>query len=284
MMFIRSRTARSAALLALLAVASGGAWGQSTARSSAGAGGAATNANGDMVVIGTTEPAAKVEIPSSIRGILAEVAVQEGQPIRKGDRLAKLDDAVQTEQVNFARIEAEQTSEVESLKNQIAFADDEVDRLKKIGGAELRQKVLAATQARLALKVYEDKQRQKQIELRKQEILLKQMTLTSSVDGFVYRVHKQVGEMTDEGPVITVVQTNKLSAVFYLQKSLFGKVGVGNHVSLEFEGGLKREGVVVTVDPVIEAGLFRVKLDVDNSDARIPAGLSATWTWPKKAS
>jgi RND family efflux transporter MFP subunit len=274
--------ARSLLTLALLTVTCSLAAAQSTRP---GAGAAATTATGDTVVVGTTEPTAKVEIPSSIRGILAEVAVHEGQPIKKGDRLAKLDDSVQVEQVNMARIDAEQTSEVESLKNQIEFADTMVNKLKNSRGAsatELKEKELAATQARLALKVYEDKQRQKQIELRKQEILLRQMTLTSSVDGFVYRVHKQVGEMTDEGPVITVVQTSKLSAVFYLQKALFGKVAVGNRVPLEFEGGLKREGVVVTVDPVIEAGLFRVKLEVDNADAKIPAGLSATWTWPKK--
>jgi RND family efflux transporter MFP subunit len=275
-------------MMAFLAAVSVGSLGQATMpRAGAGAGATATGANGDTVVIGTTEPAAKVEIPSSIRGILAEVAVQEGQPIKKGDRLAKLDDAVQVEQVNMARIDAQQTSEVESLENQIVFADEMVNRMKNSRGAsasELKEKELQAKQARLALNVYKDKQRQKEIELRKQELLLKQMTLTSSVEGFVYRVHKQVGEMTDEGPVITVVQTNKLNAVFYLQKALFGRVAVGNRVPLEFEGGLKREGVVATVDPVIEAGLFRVKLEVDNGDAKIPAGLSATWTWPKKAS
>jgi hypothetical protein len=102
------------------------------------------------------------------------------------------------------------------------------------------------------------------------------------VEGFVLNVHKQVGEMTDEGPVITVVQTNKLNAVFFLQKALFGKVAVGDKVPLDFEGGLKREGVVVAVDPVIASGLFRVKLEVDNSDAKIPAGLGASWTWTKK--
>jgi hypothetical protein len=107
------------------------------------------------------------------------------------------------------------------------------------------------------------------------------MTLRSPIDGFVLKVNKHAGEMTDDGPVITVVQTSKVNAVFFLPKPFFGKVKVGDKVPLDFEGTL-REGSVLTIDPIIDSGLFRVKLAVENADARIPAGVSVQWHWKNK--
>lgn len=251
-----------------------------------GSGTYATNAAGDILLNGSTEPFAKVDIPSAIRGILAEVNVREGQIVKKGDSLAKLDDAQQAQQVVIARLQAEQMAEIKNAENTIAFKQAEYEKSRKVLGektSEVLQKELDVKSAELALAVHKDKQKQDQAKLRQEEITLEKMVLRSPIDGAVLRVNKQAGEQTDETPVLTVVQTSRLSAVFYLPKLLFGKVNVGDKVPLTFETGAAgpKEGVVVAVDPAVEAGIFRVKLEVDNADRKIPAGIGVTWTWKK---
>ena len=122
-----------------------------------------------------------------------------------------------------------------------------------------------------------------QARFKAEKITLDRMTLRSPIEGFVLRVNKQAGEQTDEGPVIVVVQTSKINAVFYPPKDLFGKIAVGDQVPLDLEG-TKRSGLVVAVDPIIDPAsqLFRVKLEVDNADGKLAAGVNAVWTWTKK--
>jgi RND family efflux transporter MFP subunit len=236
----------------------------------------------DRLIAGMAEPVATVDVPASLRGILAEVRVKEGQAVKKGDVLAKLDDAVQVAQVEMARLEAEQTSTIQAAENQIRLATTELERTRRATqGLEVTQKEHALAQAQLQLEVEKDKQRQAQVKLKQEQITLDRMTLRSPIDGFVLKVNKQAGEQTDEGPVIKVVQTTRLNAVFFLPKTYFGKVAVGDKVALDFEG-VKREGEVRTVDPIIASDLFRVKLEVDNADAKIPAGIAATGPWTKK--
>ncbi|HVT83499.1 MAG TPA: hypothetical protein VHM90_22855, partial [Phycisphaerae bacterium] len=75
-----------------------------------------------------------------------------------------------------------------------------------------------------------------------------------------------------------VVQTSKLNAIFSPGKEWFGKVAVGDKVPLDFEG-LKREGMVVAVDPVMDpvSQRFRVKLEVENGRGDLAGGVGASW-------
>ena len=244
------------------------------------------SAIGDLVLHGQTEPAARVEVPAAIRGILAELNVKEGQAIKKGDPLARLDDALQKQKVEFERLSAEGTAEIKYAQNQAEFAQRELEQMQKLAGgsqAELRQKQLAASQAVLALEAARDKQAQSQVRFREEQITLEHMTLRSPIDGSVLRVNKQVGEQTDENPVIVVVQTSRLNAVFYPPKELFGKIAVGDRINLDLEGA-KREAVVAAVDPIIDPAsqIFRVKLEVDNADGKLAAGVGAAWAFARK--
>ncbi len=269
-------------LVAAALVCAPGAAGLAESALSATPGTFVTGAEGELIFTGTTEPFAQVDVPSMLHGVLAEVNVKEGQAVKKGDALAKLDDALQIQQVELARLEAEQVSEIKGAENQIDFARNDLDAMKGRGSAsEIREKELTFKQSQLALDVQKDRQKQAQVKLKQEQITLERMTLKSPIDGFVLRVHKQAGEQTDDGPVITVVQTSRLRAVFYLPKQLFGKLSPGQRVALDCEG-TKREGVLAEVDPAIAAGLFRVKLEIDNDDARIPAGINATWIFSKK--
>lgn len=244
-----------------------------------------TGPGGELILHGQTEPAARVEIPSPIKGILAQVDVKEGQPVKKDQELAKLDDAVQQQRVEFERVSAEGTAEIQYANNQVEYAKNDLAANKGHGASasEIQQKELAVKQAELSLAASKDKQLQSKAKYMEEKLTLDRMTLRSPIDGSVLRVNKHPGEQTDDNPVIVVVQTSKLTAVFFPTKELFGKIAVGDRVPLDLEG-TKREGVVTAVDPIIDpaSGIFRVKLEIDNADAKIPAGINATWAWAKK--
>ena len=83
-------------------------------------------------------------------------------------------------------------------------------------------------------------------------------------------------------PLAVIVQTAKLNARFYPPKPLFGKVHAGDKVMIELktEPPVTREATVVSVDPVVDASqLFGVKVELENADQAIPAGVPAVWIW-----
>jgi RND family efflux transporter MFP subunit len=254
----------------------------------AGMGGAAApeggGSAGGLVLRGQTEAVAKVEVPASVRGQLLEVNVKEGQRVKKGEVLARIDDAVQVQAVELARLDAEAEAELKLAEAHVEYAQVEYERWEKnmvATEAEKRLKKLQLTQAELEREQKKEQWRQKQVVLKREQITLERMTIRSPIDGVVLRVNKAAGESTDETPLVVVVQITRLSAVFYPPKQMFAKVRVGDKVKLEIatEPSVQREAVVVTVDPIIDpaSGLFRVKLELDNAEGRIPAGTAAVW-------
>jgi len=247
-------------------------------------------ATGDLVLSGQTVPVAKIEVPASVRGIVAELNVKEGQPVKKGDQLARLDDELQRQKVESERLDADSTLEVEDAQNQLKSAQAEYEKFKASRAApiELSQKEADVKHKELTVKAAQEKAAQSKIHLREETITLERMTLRSTIDGSVLRVNKQVGEMTDENPVIVVVQTSKLNAIFYPPKELFGKIAVGDKVTLTL--GKKSDtpvdvpAVVVAVDPIIDPAsqIFRVKLELDNAQGKLPAGIDASWNFGRK--
>ena len=258
------------------------------ALAAAGGRGAGTDGAGGLTISGQTEPSAKVEVASAVRGLLREVNVKEGQTVKKGEVLARLDDAVQQATVELARQDAQASAEIKLAEAHVEFAKVELEKWEASAvGTEMekRQKRLQLTQAQLELEQKKEQRKQKEVVLAREQIVLERMTIRSPIDGSVLRVNKAAGEQTDENPLAVIVQISKLNAVFYPPKQLFGKVAVGDKVMLTIgtEGGLKREAVVVTVDPIIDPAsqIFRVKFELDNADGKIPAGTGAVWTAEK---
>ena len=271
----------TAPALALALAVGSASWSQ-IATSAAGS--FSTGPNGESILSGQTMPIARVEIPAGMRGQLAEVDVKEGQVVKKGDVLAKLDDSIQQVIVDLAKEEADSTVEIRGAEHQVAFSQHEYDTIHSNPSrspSEDKTKELALQQSKLSLEIEKEKQHQSQTKLKREQITLDHMTIRSPIDGSILRINKQPGEETDENPLAIVVQTSRLAAAFFPPKQLFGKIHVGDKASLKVEDKT-REAIVVSVDPVLDQELFRVKMEFDNADGTIPAGTPATWTWKGK--
>jgi RND family efflux transporter MFP subunit len=237
---------------------------------------------------GQTEPAAKVEVTPSVHGILAEVYVREGQSVKKGAVLAKLDDAIQQTKVEQERVAAQEMAEAEITyaENQLEFARVELKQFQGLdqpAKLEVQEKMLAVKQAEVAVSMAKAKQAQSVARFNEEKLILERMTIRSPIEGQILSIKKRAGEQTDDAPFAVIVQTNKLHAIFYPGKDLFGKIAVGDKVDLDLEGR-RREGEVVTVDPIIDPAsqIFRVKIEVDNPDGKLAGGVNASWNWAKK--
>src|SRR4051812_35102870 len=98
------------------------------------AGTSAPTIGGTAVLRGQTEPAAKVEVAAPVRGVLAEMNVKEGQSVRRGQQLARVDDEAQKQRVEFERVAAEATAEIRYAENQVEFAALELKRYENAQG------------------------------------------------------------------------------------------------------------------------------------------------------
>lgn len=245
--------------------------------------------NVPTLIRGQTEASARVEVPSVVSGQLVEVLVKEGQSVKKGDALIKLDDTFQRKAVELARAKADSTVEFRIAEANVEYARNDVELYKskgqdKANPAGFREKVLVLKQVELKLEQESEMQKKNKLELDREIDLLNKLTIAAPMDGFILRVKKQAGESINSNEtLIELVETRKLNVVFYPPKEVFGRIKLGDKIQVELatEPATKHQARVIAVDPVIDAAsqFFRIKLEMDNPENAVPAGIAATWLW-----
>jgi membrane fusion protein, multidrug efflux system len=153
---------------------------------------------------------AYVAPPNGQGGVVKALYVKQGQAVRKGQVLARLDDQLIRQQI-------------EPLRVQLSSAEDTYRRTKNLWdqGIGTYQQVLTA---------------QTQVETLKRNIgvIQKQaalMTVTAPMSGVAETVNVRVGEtftgMTANGPQISIVNTGSLKITALVPENYLGRVGVG---------------------------------------------------------
>ena len=155
--------------------------------------------------------------PNGQGGIVTQLFVKQGDYVRKGQTLAKLD----------AQVLRQQT---EPLKVQLAAAEDTYRRTKNLWdqGIGTYQQVLSAQTNVESLR--------KQIAIVEKQVGL--MTVTAPSSGVADEVNVRIGEMftgqTALGPQIRIVNTSNLKVVAEVPENYLGKVGEGSNVEINF--------------------------------------------------
>lgn len=168
--------------------------------------------------------------PNGQGGVVTALYVKQGENVRKGQVLARLDDALIRQQIDPLRV-------------QLQTAEDTYKRTKNLWdqGIGTYQQVLTA---------------QTQVEtLRKQiGIIQKQaglMTVTAPQGGVADQVNVRVGEMfvgnTALGPQIRIVNTGTLKITAEVPENYLGKIGKGNKVQVLLPDVNKTFETTVTV-------------------------------------
>jgi RND family efflux transporter MFP subunit len=247
--------AQSAGAQAPLAPASGA--GKNDVRSSAAA--AADNAGGALECL--VEPHMLVNVGSPVDGVLEQVMVNRGDPVRKGQVVAKLQSGAEAAAVKLSEARVE-------------FGRRKLER-----SETLYEKQLISAQERdeLATEVH-----LRQEEVKRDEEILKLRTIVSPIDGVVVERRLAPGEFirTDKSMVLKLAQIDPLNLEVIAPAKLFKtvRVGMSGRVSLApfFPGSYQAK--VVVVDKVIDAasGTLGVRLEMPNPGNRIPAGIKCS--------
>jgi RND family efflux transporter MFP subunit len=205
---------------------------------------------------GLVEPKETVEFSSQIAGILAEVTVERGSRVRRGQVVARLKSGVEEAAVKVAEARVE-------------FGERKAQR-----NSELYKKQL--------ISIHEKDELETEIQLARLELeeareQLALRTITSTVDGIVVERMGAPGEYVGEEPFLVVAQINPLNIELVVPIAYYGQIkeGAKAQVTLEQPVGGTYTATVGIVDHVLDAasGTFGVRLEMANPNMKLPAGL-----------
>jgi len=251
----------------------------------------------------------EAQVPAEEAGVLVELNVREGQQVKTGDLLAKIDDDLAQMQNKVSELQLQVAHEQAANDVNVRYAraaaevakaayEQRLEANQKVPGAvpkgELREYhlkwqslVLQIEQSELDLRVagLETQVSAAEVEAAKENVARRH--ILAPLDGVVVRVNRHAGEWVQPGDqVLHLVRMDRLrvegflSAAEYMPSQI---TGMPVTVEVELAAGRKAsfEGKVVFVSPLVDAGgEFRVWAEVpnrqDNGFWLLRPGLTAT--------
>ncbi len=232
------------------------------------------------------------ELAVAIRGRVDRVHVAPGDTVEPGDELLTLEDSVQRQTIELARLSAGDDS---SVRNSQLLRDHWAEEVRltsesnQQGGAsenELRDARLKLGQSEISLDSAKIMLREAGVELARELARLDEMRVVSPIAGTILDVHKRQGEAADEQTkVITVISTNPLWLEVNVPTKDAMRLRVGDAASIrwqDLEDAIDMDGKIIFVSPAGHAGARQIQVRVEvSNDSGLPSGLhSDIWFHP----
>jgi len=203
------------------------------------------------------EPHVTVEFGSHTPGVLAEVLVDRGDHIKKGQIIARLKSGVEE-------------AELQQIRTVLDFARRKDERYKGLSSENLI--------ARQDKDEIETDMRKLEKQLQEAEERLKLRTIRSTIDGIVTERKLYAGAYVGENtPIIKASAIDPLNVEVVVPLRLYGSIkkGMKAEISPEEPVGGVYKGSVTIVDQVMDAasGTFGVRVELENRQYLIPAGI-----------
>jgi len=252
-------------------------------------------AHGPMPYAGGLEPKVKIDLAFGVGGRVQEISqggdgtlLREGDHVKKGQLLARLDDADLKRQAfsaYFASTSAD--AEIESAKTTAAQAAADLERAKRLASsgaiapAELERAETASSTAKARLETARAQHSVKVEQLAIARSVQGDARLTSPIDGVIARRMVDPGEnVTGATIAFTVIDTSEMKLVFAVPDARIGAVKLGELVPVHSDAlpGVPFAGRVATIHPVADPALrtFAVELSIDNAEGKLRAGMVAS--------
>jgi membrane fusion protein (multidrug efflux system) len=226
-----------------------------------------------LVFNGSLEGQTSATVSAKISGRIAEVLVQEGQQVKAGDPLIRLESV---ELANSAR-QADDAVRKAQINYDLAKNDYErYQRLYEKGAISAQQ--LENTSAKL--KIAEADLSSSAANQGSAEQQLAYSTITAPVDGVVANKTATIGQVVSPGvALLTVQDISQVYAVINVEQKNLGvvKEGQAANVSVDAYPGKTFAGTVEVMNP--EAGaanrMFRTKIKLENAAGELKPGMFA---------
>ena len=205
------------------------------------------------------EPFVDSRVSSGVPGVIESIEVKRGDRVKKGQVLARLKSGVEQAAYDLAKARSEfatrRLARNEDLVEEQLISSNEKDEIET---EELLSK----------------------LELREAREILRLRTIRSPIDGVVAEVTASPGEHVASDEIIRISQLDPLNVEVVLPVAIHGLIHREMTAEVRPEAPFDevRSAKVVIVDRVIDAasGTFGVRLELSNSDLRLPAGLKCS--------
>jgi RND family efflux transporter MFP subunit len=232
--------------------------------------------------IGTVQSLHNVILRPQVSGIVTEVLFEEGQQVKRGQLLARIDD--RTILANLRQAEAEKArneaqlkaAELDKSRYDNLFAEEAISR------QTVEQQVALVEQLQAAIRANE-------ATIAAQQVQLSFTKITSPVNGRVGLRRVDPGNLVQSGDaqgLVTVTQVDPISVIFTLPQELLDRVqGLTHgespaHVgAFDRDGGLLlAEGKLTTIDNQVDAstGTIRMRAEFPNATGKLWPGQFVT--------
>lgn len=231
---------------------------------------------------------AQVDVAAQRTGVVAQLLVDVGQPVRKGQLLAALDDRQLTAERNAAQAQLRAAeANLQDWQAETRMAEADFRRADGMFKAQLN------TQEQLDHARYKWEGSKFEIEKAQQDLLRAQATLQSvsmelekthiraPFDGVVARRYVRVGEQVATGDrLFWVTAVRPLQVKFTLPESFIGQIKRGQilDVTCLDEPGVSHAAKVIQVSPVVDpsSGTFEVLAQLVSSGPNLRPGMTAS--------
>lgn len=266
----------------------------------------ATLAMADITVTGQATLKRDVMAPARTAGTLLKIKVAEGQRVRQGEVLGKIDDRVaanefeaaqhetrvyqlQTENNVDLRLSAKsravserelQRSQQANTRFADAVSDTELERLQLLVDQAKLSEEKAALDLRIAAANLELKRALANSVLEKRN----RHDIVSPIDGVVVQMESQIGEWVDAGqPVFRIIKLDVLRVEADIDGTQFGEELIGQAVEFEsqYRGNQQTHtGTVTFVSPEVNPvdQTIRIWADIQTPKRNLKPGMRGTLT------
>jgi RND family efflux transporter MFP subunit len=223
------------------------------------------------------------EVSALVPGVLAEVLVERGAHVSKGQLLARLHSEVEQAQFGVARLHAAGDAALRQRRARLAMAERTLARNRDlvtqhvISEQDLDQLRTERDLAQFDVAGAEEALAQAKAEMEAARAAVEVRELRSPIDGVVTERNAEPGERAGERPVLVIQRLDRLYAEAVLPAALHPGLRPGAKARVEFamNGAPPRIGAVSMVDPVIDpkTDMFTIRVALDNTSSVLPTGI-----------
>lgn len=226
-----------------------------------------------LPLTGSLRPLAEALVKAKVAGELQALSVREGERVRRGQELGRIDP------VEARARQAQQQAELEAARAQLQMAE----KNRASQQALLERKFIsrnAYDNTESNHDVAAAKVRAAEAALAVASKALQDTRLVAPMDGIVAQRFAQPGERVPvDGKVLALADLTRLEVMASVPVSEIGQVRVGQPVAFRIEGheGRSFAGQVERINPVAAAGSRSIDLYlvIDNADGALRGGLFA---------
>ncbi len=242
------------------------------------------------------EPLYKAKVASDRPGVLAEMNLEEGDQVKRGQILTRLRDDVARATVAIAKKQTENDIEVRLAQKTSEVAKAELEQAKQMNAGpdlqvvtryELRRLQLSAEQTELQIEQAVNELEVRKLQLAEAEERLKEYQIVSPIDGMVTRRFKTSGESVQQGSeIVEITNFKKLKVIGNIEVVDAFKIKIGDPVVVRLEdptisaqiNDATFNGRIRFIDGAASAlaNKVRVWAEVENPDGLLLPGLRAT--------